>query len=169
MTTYQYSDPVKRELSDQTPIVFEWLRAGVTPTIEVALDNVTFVPALGSVTEITVDTPRYRINYHTSDRPTSPGIITYKITEGGDTAYLEVQITPTSSPGNGELDASSLTTLIQTLGPRRVKTKDMEIEAHSIDKVQKVLERTGPKVIGLNAMRWDIVKPKQTRDRGYCD
>jgi len=159
MTVYQFSDPITRAADDVTPILFEWKRAGVTPSIEVAFDNVTFTAISGTVTEVTNDIPRYRINYNAADRLTTAGIITYKISEGNDVAYLELHITnPTLPPEN--LDVSSLSSLVESVGPRRVKTKDMEIENHSIEKIQKVMERNSTKPVGLGQIRGDIVRPK---------
>jgi len=164
MSVYQFGDVVTRSLLDETPLVFEWLRAGVTPVVEVAFDNVSFVALTGTVSEITNVVPRYRINYNIADRPATPGIITYKMAEGGDTAYLEVMFTTNPNtvviPEILPPDISTLATLVASVGPRRVKTKDMEVEAHSIDAIQKLHERVGPKPIGLGQIRGDIVVPK---------
>jgi len=46
------------------------------------------------------------------------------------------------------------------IGPRRVKTKDMEIENHPLDKLQAFQERNSPKPVGLGQIRYDRVKPK---------
>ena len=169
MTVYQFSDPVCRSIVDNTPIIFEWHRAGVEPVVSVAFDNTTFQAVSGEVSEITADPsiPRYSLSYSANDRLSSPGIITYRIAEGGDTAYLELRLTP----GNQLVevaDTSTLATLIEQLGPRRVKTKDMEIEAHPIDKMQKIMERNSQKPIGLGRMRHDIVVPKGSRNR-WCE
>jgi len=159
MTTYQFTDPIVRASDDQTPLIFEWPRASVVPTVQVAFDNVTFVDAQGTVTEVTVGDPRYLLSYSSADRLSTPGIITYKISEGGDIAYLELRI---SSPQKAPeaVDVASLASLIELIGPRRVKTEGIEVEAHPIDKIQKVQERQGPKVIGLGNMRKDTVHPK---------
>ena len=161
MTTFKFNDPVTRAADDVTPLAFEWLRPSVTPVVQVAFDNVTFTDITGTVTEITAagGNPRYLIDYAPADRLTTPGLLTYRITEGGDVAYLELRITsPQKIPE--PVDISTLATLIESVGPRRVKTEGIEVEAHPIDKLQKVSERQGPKVIGLGNIRKDIVKPK---------
>lgn len=58
---------------------------------------------------------------------------------------------------------AAITTLAATadlVGPRRVKTKDMEIESHPLDKLQAFQERNSSKPVGLGQMRYDFVKPK---------
>lgn len=172
MTTYQFSDPVERELGDETPIIFEWKRSGVNPAVQIAMDNINFSDINGTVTDITNTggVPRYRIEWHVDDNPTSASIVTYKIAEGGDTAYLEVRYTKpvtATEPTTPEVPADgTLSELVTLLGPRRVKTKDMEIERDSIDKMQKLLERRSKKPVSLGQMRHDIVVPKYG---DYCD
>lgn len=161
MTTYQFNDPITRASDDTTGIIFEWLRPNVTPVVQVAFDNINFSAVAGAVEEITPvgGLPRYRLVYNPADRITAPGIVTYKVTEGGDTAFLELRITsPQKAPA--PVDVSTLSSLIESIGPRRVKTEGIEVEAHPIDKMQKVQERQGPKVIGLGNMRKDRVVPK---------
>ena len=161
MTVYEFTNAVTRAADDETPLFFEWPRTGVEPAVQVAFDNINFTAISGTVTEKSLagDNPRYMIAYNAADRLSSPGIITYKITEGGDTVYLEVHITSPQKPPEA-VDVASLASLIESVGPRRVKTEGIEVEAHPIDKMQKVQERQGPKVIGLGNIRKDRVVPK---------
>jgi hypothetical protein len=158
MPTYSYADPVVRAADDETPILFEWPTADATVTGEVAFDNVTFTALTGTITDISNDLPRFKLAYNSADRLTSAGIITYKFTDGTTTIYLELRITAPSCPET--IDVSTLSSLIETVGPRRVKTKDMEIENHPIDKMQKIIERNSTKPVGLGQIRGDIVSPK---------
>lgn len=56
--------------------------------------------------------------------------------------------------------------LIHDLGPRRVKTNDMEIEAHDPAKMQKLLERRATKQVALSQFGKQIARRKL---RDHCD
>lgn len=164
MPTYSYAHPVVRAADDETPILFEWPTADAVVTGTVAFDNVNFTAITGVITDISDELPRYKLAYNAADRLATPGVITYKFTDGTTTIYLELQITsPQRVPE--AVDVSTLSSLIESVGPRRVKTEGIEVESHPIDKLQKVQERQGPKVIGLGNMRKDIVVPK---GRWWC-
>ena len=168
MTIYKYDDAIQRAIGDTTPIILEWPTAGATITAQVAFDNQNFSDCVGTVSEITVgDTPRYQLSYASADRKTTVGIITYKFTDGTDTGYLELHITPEIPDAVASVSSEAdLTTLIASLGPKRVKTKDMEIEAHNPLMMQKLAERRASKPVALSQFGFQIAK---RRCRTRCD
>lgn len=58
------------------------------------------------------------------------------------------------------LETTDITDMMALLGPKRVKTKDMEIEAHSPEVMQRLVERRASKAISLSTFRKDIAVPK---------
>lgn len=50
---------------------------------------------------------------------------------------------------------------MKALGPKRVKTKDYEIEAHDPEKVEKVLRRSNSRAPLLANFGITLVKPKE--------
>jgi hypothetical protein len=65
----------------------------------------------------------------------------------------------------------ALQSMSEVLGPRRVKTKDMEIESHPIEQLQRVQERNSPKQVGFGQFRYDVAVPNRSRfcPRRYCE
>lgn len=60
------------------------------------------------------------------------------------------------------IDTTDITDLINLLGPKRVRTKDMEIEAHSPEAMQRLAERRASKGISMSNFRKDIAVPKDS-------
>lgn len=169
MTVYEFNDPVNRSIGDNSPIVFQWPTAGATITAQRAFDNETFEDCAGAVTEITVASPQYKLSYAAADRPTTPSIITYKFTDGTDTAYLQVHISPEIPAAVSSLTPDAdLSSLMTEIGPKRVKTKDMEVEAHDPMKIQQLLERRQTKQTYLSQFGFQIVRPKNGGRCGKC-
>jgi hypothetical protein len=65
-------------------------------------------------------------------------------------------------------DDSSLVDFISALGPKRVKTKAMEIEAHSPEVAQRILERRARKKVGITRIPFNIAVPLGGCDCGDC-
>jgi hypothetical protein len=136
MSTIVFDSPVNRIINENLPIIFDWPRTGVNPSVSVAFDNLNFVPILGVVDEI--GAYKYRIAYNAADRPLTPSLITYKVQEGGDEGTFELllisqQQNPTPSP-------------LTDYGPKRVRTKEMDIEQWSPDMIHSLnVKKTYPK------------------------
>lgn len=113
---------ISRTLDDTQPIAFDWGEpTAVSIDAEVAFDNINYEDAVGEVVELSEG--RWQLNYDAQDRPTNPGLVTYKFTDNlGNTDYLSVNFTGT--PAEPDLPDIKY----PSYGPRRVKTKEMDIE-----------------------------------------
>ncbi len=58
---------------------------------------------------------------------------------------------------------SDLVEFVEAIGPRRVKTKEVEIEAQSPIMLQRLKERIGPKPVTLNQFPLTRVSPKNAQ------
>lgn len=162
MTIYDLSTQT-RAVNDPSPILFDWPVAGESLDVQVAFDNVNFDDIIGTVTEVTNDAslPRYRIAYADADRPDTPTIITYKVTGATHTGYLELHITPeVPTVVSSVANTSDLSSLASSLGPRRMKTKDTEVEAHDPEKLQRLVERRSSKSVAMSQFKFNVARPK---------
>jgi hypothetical protein len=139
MAILEFDSPIKRFVNDAIPIIFAWVRTGVTPTVTVAFDNTTFVPVTGSVEELSPN--KFRLNYHANDRPSTPALITYRISEGGDVGEFEVYIVAQQTP-----PAPAPPTPFPGIGPKRVRTRDLDIEQFDPDKLDLIERRRTSKI-----------------------
>lgn len=129
------SGELQRTIDDTLPITFDWSDIEATIiTAEVAFDNINYVATIGSV--ISLGNSRFQLNYNPQDRPTNPGLITYKFTDNlGNVDYLTVIIV-------GDPVVESLPDLkFSEYGPRRIKTKKLEIEQFDPEKLQDLKDR----------------------------
>ena len=136
MSTITFDSPIKRIVNDGIPIIFDWVRSGVELVITVAFDNTTFVPVVGSVEELSPG--KYRLNYHESDRPSSPSLISYRVAEGGDVGIFEVLILQPQA-----IEAPSTPSEFTAFGPKRVRTRDLDIEQHDPEKLDRLSQKQG--------------------------
>lgn len=113
-----------RDINDIGPITFEWF--GILPTeiiAEVSFDNINFIETAGEVTYLDLQ-EIWQLSYSPLDRPTSPGLVTYRFTSNFDeTAVLLLEFIGNLPTNNPALDLG-----LTEYGPKRVKTKQMEIE-----------------------------------------
>jgi hypothetical protein len=79
-----------------------------------------------------------------------------------DTVEATIQQCPTttSSGGSSSTSIEDLVTAQNTIGPLRVKTKDMEVEQHDILKMQRVLERANASAPSLSSLSFVLGRPK---------
>ena len=124
-----------RDTNNQQPITLEWTPTPENIQAEVAFDNVNFIEAIGAITNISGDI--WQLEYNPKDRPTNSGLVTYRFTDNNDnveTLQIEFIGQPVVPETPGPLSLSPY-------GPKRVKTKQMEIEQFDIEKLQRVSER----------------------------
>ena len=116
---------LQRTLDDNQPLAFSWDYNPEPTTIqaEVSFDNTEYVDTIGAVVNLTNNT--WQLEFEPQDRPTNAGLITYKFTDDlGNTEELLVEfVGEPSTPQLPEVD-----TTYSKYGPKRVKTKEMEIE-----------------------------------------
>lgn len=136
MATVEFDSPIKRIVNDGLPIIFGWVRSGVTPVVTVAFDNTTFVAVTGSVEEI--NPAKFRLNYHANDRPSTPALITYRVSEGGDVGEFEVVIEASSE---APIPPPPLPPF-PGIGPKRVRTRDLDIEQFDPEKLEAIERRS---------------------------
>lgn len=158
MTVYEFSDPVQRATNDDTPLIFSWPRTGVEPTVTVSFDGTTFVAVDGTVEELDIDY-QYKINYSSIDRPSIPGLAFYKIEEGGDSAIFILNVTPSVPTVNEGSPTYS------AYGPKRVKTKQMEIEQFDPRVLQDAEARANATLPSFCESRICVGVPKDYADR----
>ena len=131
MSTIAFDSPVVRVINENLPIIFDWPRTEVTLEVSVAFNNTDFSPVSGVITEIAPY--KYRLSYNAADRPLTPALITYKVEEGGDQGTFELllksqNVSPTPEP-------------LSDYGPKRVKTKQMDIEQWDPEMLERLNNR----------------------------
>lgn len=130
-----FKNHAERHVNDGLPIYFSWPRSGADFTADVSFDGGdTYSPISGTIEEITPDgdNAEYRITYSSSDRPAGVGTVLYRLNDGTDTGKLYVDVKPTTTaPGSTVVPSSDLELIAAAsrgYGPKRVRTKDIEIE-----------------------------------------
>lgn len=101
MATILFDHVPNRTLTQETPIVFGWPREGETITYEVSIDNgLTFVAGLETITENPADGApgEYSIPHNSAERPLTPGIVVFDITDGTDIGKIYVNVISGNSP-----------------------------------------------------------------------
>ena len=128
-------DSLIRDINDTNPIQFEWSLPATAITAEVAFDNVTFVETIGSVFNPTGNI--WQLSYDPQDRPTVPSLITYRFTDNNSNQQtVTLQLT-------GALASQTLPEQqFSEYGPKRIKTREMEIEQFDIEKLDRLKQRS---------------------------
>lgn len=116
---------LQRSIEDDQPLAVSWMYDPEPTSMlaEVAFDNTTFIEAVGDIIKLSNNV--WQLKFHPQDRPTNPGLITYRFTDNlGNTETLQVEIVgqPVFDP------IQTLDPIYSKYGPKRVKTKQMEIE-----------------------------------------
>lgn len=132
-----FRNPVERRAGDGIPVYFQWPRSGAEFTYEYSTDGgANFFSGDGVITERNADGKYdYFIPYNVEERPEGAGIVLYLIDDGEDTGRIIVNVAECATspvPAPSEFGAS---------GPRRVRTKEMEIEQFRPDILQLVEDR----------------------------
>ena len=128
-------DQLTRQLSDETPISFDWgVEAATNIIAYVAFDNSNFIDCVGEMESL--GSNRWQLNYHPQDRPTNAGLITYKFLDNLDNSDI-LPVEFTGVPVTTEEIALKLS----EYGPKRIKTKEMEIEQFDPRILDEVEER----------------------------
>ena len=86
---------VTRSTADTRLIMFTWPVADAEITATKAINDATdFTPAVGTVSFLQTEDEhhRYALSYAAADRPTSEGVVRYRLTDGEYVRYLNVRI-----------------------------------------------------------------------------
>lgn len=129
-----------RQLDGTDPVTVVWESATPDSMLaEVSFDGTVYVPTVGSVTHLGGD--NWQLSYHPQDRPTNPSTVIYRFTDNNSNQQL------VTIPFVGTVTTPELPELTYSAyGPKRVKTKQMEIETHDPEKLQRLTERSMNKV-----------------------
>ena len=134
-----------RNLNDVGPINFQWF--GVNPVAirgEVSFDNVNFVDMAGTISYLSVQEV-WQANYNPLDRPTNAGLVSYRFTDNsGNSETLSIEFIGIISETDISVDLD-----LAKYGPKRVKTKQMEIEQFDPRILDELDERKRTRSNGL--------------------
>lgn len=160
------NDQLTRQLLDETPISFDWAISEATNIVAtVAFDNTNFIDCIGEM--VLISSSRWQLTYHPQDRPTNAGLITYKFMDNLD----NVDILPVEFTGV-PVTSEEIALKLSEYGPKRVKTKEMEIEQFDPRILDEVEERKKnrtknlPTFCSSNFCAGYTIEENQ-RDRGY--
>lgn len=85
---------VERSIDDEKDITFSWPVSGATITVEKSVDNGAYSATAGSVSYLRQEGTRYYyvLAYNANDRLTEECVVRYKLTDGTNTKYFNLQI-----------------------------------------------------------------------------
>jgi hypothetical protein len=160
------NDQLTRQLSDETPISFDWSIGAATNIVAtVAFDNVNFINCVGEM--VALGGGRWQLNYHPQDRPTNAGLITYKFLDNlSNEDILPVEFT------GAPITSEEVALKLSEYGPKRIKTKEMEIEQFDprildeLDERKKMRAKTIPTFCSSNFCAGQTIEenPRCCRD-----
>jgi|SRR6056297_486956 len=149
MAQIAFKEPVSRKEDDGVPIYFSWPRTGASFTYQVSIDGgATYSAGSETIVEQAGDSIHdYMIPYSASERPSGAGVALFLVDDGTDSGRIIVTIeaAPVASTDGPTLSE---------YGPKRVKTKEMDIEQFDPETLQRLKEReaatTTVEFCGLN-------------------
>lgn len=134
---------LQKTISDTEDIKFDWVAEAITIGAEVSFDQINYLEAAGLVER--EDGNRWIFRYSPLDRPTSASTVVYRFTDNaGNSDTLSVNYTEPIVNPNTENNL-----VLSQYGPKRVKTKQMEIEQFDPRILDELEERKSRRSAGL--------------------